>query len=86
MTLGAVLLAKVLIVALTLPELTRDEVPRSRQATTNMFMVDTATHRSFSPENGSRPRRFNQERRDHRGRRHERHDGGHAVAVDRPRS
>jgi hypothetical protein len=50
LTLGTVLLAKVLIVALTLPEITRDEVLRNRQATTNMFMVDMATHRSFSPE------------------------------------
>jgi hypothetical protein len=50
LTLGTVLLAKVFIVALTLPEIARDEVLRNHQATTNMFMVDMATRRSFSPE------------------------------------
>jgi hypothetical protein len=49
-TLGSVLLAKVLILAFLLPEITRYEILRDRQATTTMFMVDMQTQRSFSPE------------------------------------
>lgn len=50
LTLGTVLLAKVLILAFMLPDITRDEIMRNRQATATMFMVDMTTHRSFSPE------------------------------------
>ena len=49
LTLGTVVLAKVLILAFTLPDIARDEIMRNRQATATMFMVDMATHRSFSP-------------------------------------
>jgi hypothetical protein len=50
LTLGTVLLAKVLILAFTLPQIARDKTLRNRQATATMFMMDMATHRSFSPE------------------------------------
>jgi hypothetical protein len=41
---------KVLILAFLLPQITRDEILRDRQATTAMFMMDMVTQRSFSPE------------------------------------
>ena len=50
LTLGTVVLAKVMILAFLLPDIARDEVLRNREATANMFMVDMTTHRSFSPE------------------------------------
>ena len=50
MTLGTVLLAKVLIIVFALPQMSRDETLRSREATATAFMLDMATHRSFSPE------------------------------------
>lgn len=50
MTLGTVLLAKVLIIVFALPQMSRDEILRSREATATAFMLDMATHRSFSPE------------------------------------
>jgi predicted lipid-binding transport protein (Tim44 family) len=49
-TLGAVVLAKMLILAFLLPQIMRNEILRDRQATTTMFMVDMRTQRSFSPE------------------------------------
>jgi hypothetical protein len=50
LTLGTVVLAKALIVVLALPQMSRDEILRNRQATATLFMVDMTTHRSFSPE------------------------------------
>jgi hypothetical protein len=50
LTIGTVLLAKVLILVVALPQMVRDEVLRNRELTTAMFMVDMGIHRSFSPD------------------------------------
>ena len=50
LTLGTVLLAKVLIVVVALPQMARDEIRRNPETTTMMFAVDMLRHRSFSPE------------------------------------
>jgi predicted lipid-binding transport protein (Tim44 family) len=50
LTLGTVVLAKALIVVLALPQMSRDEILRNRQATTAMFMVEMTSQRSYSPE------------------------------------
>jgi len=50
LTIGAVILAKVLILAVALRPIVMDEILRNRDATTALFLVDMTTHRSFSPE------------------------------------
>ena len=50
LTVGAVLLAKVLIVVVALPQMARDEIRRNPETTTKVFVVDMLRHRSFSPE------------------------------------
>ena len=50
LTLGAVVLTKVLILAFALRPMVEDEIVRSPDATAAMFLVDMTTHRSFSPE------------------------------------
>ncbi len=49
-TVGAVILAKVLILAVALRPIVMDEILGNREATTALFLVDMTTHRSFSPE------------------------------------
>jgi len=50
LTVGTVILAKVLIVAFALRSILVSGVLRDRDATAAMFLVDMATHHSFSPE------------------------------------
>lgn len=50
LTAGTVVLTKVLILVFALRPMVEDEVVRSGDATAAMFMIDMATHRSFSPE------------------------------------
>jgi len=50
LTVGTVILAKVLVVAFALRSIVVSDVLRDRDATTAMFLVDMATHHSFSPE------------------------------------
>ena len=50
LTVGTVILAKVLIVAFALRSILVSGVLRDRNATAAMFLVDMATHHSFSPE------------------------------------
>jgi len=50
LTVGTVILAKVLIVAFALRSIVVSGVLRDRDATAAMFLVDMATHHSFSPE------------------------------------
>jgi len=49
LTVGTVILAKVLIVAFALRSIVVSDVLRDRDATAAMFLVDMATHHSFSP-------------------------------------
>jgi hypothetical protein len=50
LTVGTVILAKVLILAFALRPIVLDEVLRDHNAVTAMFIVDMAAHHSFSPE------------------------------------
>ncbi len=50
LTVGTVILAKVLIVAFALRPMVLNDVLRDRDATATMYMVDMVTHHSFSPE------------------------------------
>jgi phosphate/sulfate permease len=50
LTVGTVLLAKALILAFALRPIVRDEVVRSPEARTALFMIDMTLHRSFSPD------------------------------------
>src|SRR5436305_4792819 len=50
LTVGTVILAKVLIVAFALRSIVVSGVLRDRDAIAAMFLVDMATHHSFSPE------------------------------------
>lgn len=50
LTVGTVVLAKVLIFAFALRPIVRDEIVRNRLATTGLFLIDMTTHRSFSPD------------------------------------
>lgn len=50
LTIGTVVLAKVLIIAFALGPIVRDEIVRSRSATTALFLMDMTIHHSFSPE------------------------------------
>ena len=50
LTAGTVVLTKVLILVFALRPMVEDEIVRNGDATAAMFMVDMATHRSFSPD------------------------------------
>jgi phosphate/sulfate permease len=50
LTVGTVLLAKALILAFALRPIVRDELVRSPEARTAVFMIDMTVHRSFSPD------------------------------------
>ena len=50
LTVGTVLLAKALILVFALRPIVRDEMVRSPEARTALFMVDMTLHRSFSPD------------------------------------
>jgi uncharacterized membrane protein YccC len=50
LTVAAVVLTKVLILAFALRPMVEDEIVRSPDATAAMFMVDMITERSFSPQ------------------------------------
>jgi phosphate/sulfate permease len=50
LTLGTVLLAKAMILVFALRPIVRDEMVRSPEARTALFMIDMTVHRSFSPD------------------------------------
>ncbi len=50
LTVGTVVLTKVLILAFALRPMIEDEILRSGDATAAMFLVEMITHRSFSPD------------------------------------
>ena len=50
LTVGAVVLAKALILAFALRPILLDEMLRSPRATTTLFVIDMTRHRSFSPD------------------------------------
>jgi len=50
LTVGTVLLAKAMILAFALRPIVRDELVRSREARTALFLIDMTVHRSFSPD------------------------------------
>ncbi len=50
LTVGTVLLAKAMILAFALRPIVRDELVRSPEARTALFMIDMTVHRSFSPD------------------------------------
>src|SRR5690348_6363256 len=50
LTVGTVLLAKAMILVFALRPIVRDEMVRSPEARTALFMIDMTVHRSFSPD------------------------------------
>ena len=50
LTVGTVLLAKAMILAFALRPIVRDELVRSPEARTALFLIDMTVHRSFSPD------------------------------------
>jgi len=50
LTVGTVLLAKAMILVFALRPIVRDELVRSPEARTALFMIDMSVHRSFSPD------------------------------------